>query len=125
MGVPFTSVPVWAFQPPSNPCSGGFQPTTNPPANPRSNPMPTYVPSNPHTPIGLEGRPLGVRPPTLAGNASHYPNYRRYRSGSLPSGRVAGNAEPRCIALYKNFEMENPTFHTIPAIAVRPKPWKS
>ena len=66
--------------------------------------------------IGLSVNPSSRRcsPAIPAGNASDYRDYRRYHSGSLPSGRVGGNAEPRSLRLHKYFQMGNPILPTLP-----------
>jgi hypothetical protein len=55
--------------------------------------------------IGLYVNPFSRRcSPFPWGERSRlYRDYRRYRSGSLPSGRVGGNAEPRSLPLHKYF----------------------
>lgn len=64
-----------------------------------------------HNNSGLRVDTLGGGYPPLpwAERSRLYRDYRHYRSGSLPSGRVGGNAEPRHFSLHRNFSVENST----------------
>lgn len=67
---------------------------------------------------GLQVDPLGGGyPPLPWGERSRlYRDYRRYRSGSLPSGRVGGNAEPRSLPLHKYFHTGKRNLPPLPAL---------
>ena len=59
--------------------------------------------ANDYSVLEVDTFSCGYPPLRWGGRSRLYRDYRCYRSGSLPSGRVGGNAEPRSLPLHKYF----------------------